>query len=180
MDKSKKHMTPAEMKKKEEISSAMKRKDSKEYMQKKYGKRADEVRSRTAIKMAMKESYKDFFKRQLMESLLSEMSLSNSTDSPMISTESDVPNLLVPPSSPPTSPVQTYPTYNTPAPVRGDYPTQQTWQKDWNKWRDRYRQLVDAWNPNPGPPNPNDYPRGADDSRYQEDFRYWHRQFMNS
>ena len=35
MDKSKKHMTPAEMKKKEEISSAMKRKDSKEYMQKK-------------------------------------------------------------------------------------------------------------------------------------------------
>ena len=99
MEKSKKHMTPSQMKKKEEISSAMKRKDTKEYMSNKYGKRADEVRSRTAIKMAMKESYKDFFKQQLIESLLSEVSLVSPppfVPGPMPETNPETPRIPLP------------------------------------------------------------------------------------
>ena len=58
-------MTKAELMKKEKIAKAMKIKKTKEYMKKKYDKRADEVRSRTAIKMAQKDESYNPYKEKL-------------------------------------------------------------------------------------------------------------------
>lgn len=72
-----KHMSKSQMKKKEEISKAMKRKKTKEYMEKKYGKRADEVRSRTATKMAQKNESVNPYKERLYSLLENDQSKSS-------------------------------------------------------------------------------------------------------
>ena len=67
-------MTKSELIKKEQIAKAMKRKDTKKYMEKKYGKRADEVRSRTAIKMAQKNESLEYYKG-ILYNMISENSV---------------------------------------------------------------------------------------------------------
>lgn len=67
-------MSKKQLAKKEKISKAMKNKKTKEYMEKKYGKRADEVRSRTAIKMAQKDESYNPYKEKLYALLENEQS----------------------------------------------------------------------------------------------------------
>lgn len=73
-----KKMSKSEMYKREKIVKGMKKSDGKDF-EKRYPGRGKEVMYATATKQAMKESYKDLFKRQLIESLLSEVSVSSPT-----------------------------------------------------------------------------------------------------
>lgn len=121
-------------------------------------------------------NYKDYFKQRLFEYMINPMDAEIPQEPMMAAPPMGSPT---PPPIPPHQPVN-YPVYDQPAPRPSEYPSQQTWERDWNKWRQRYRQLVQNWNPPPGPPDPTQYPGGRDDPRYKEDYRDWHRQFMNN
>jgi len=70
----KKHLTPADMKQREKYIKGMKKSNGGEF-EKRYPGKGKEVMYATANKMAMKESYKDYFKQRLFENLLVEVQI---------------------------------------------------------------------------------------------------------
>ena len=90
----KKQLTPEDIKQREKYVKGMKKSDGAEF-EKRYPGRGKDVMYATATKMAMKESYKDFFKNRLFEQLaLSEADYQG--------TEEGVPVFTPSPPSPPT------------------------------------------------------------------------------
>lgn len=181
----KKHLTPADMKQREKYIKGMKKSNGGEF-EKRYPGKGKEVMYATANKMAMKESYKDYFKQRLFENIMA-TNTELSADNTM--TQSVVPNNMYTNSDmyaqvTPATPSPSYPTYTVPPPTRDQFPSDQSWQNAWDAWRQDYLRYLRGWSPNPQngppspyppPPNPAHYPNGERDGRYRQDYREWHR-----
>lgn len=115
----KKNLTPADMKQREKYIKGMKKSNGGEF-EKRYPGRGKEVMYATANKMAMKESYKDYFKQRLFENLLNEAEYQGSEDgvptfipSPSPTSNPQIPgggSVTIRPRNPPSKPLPALPT----------------------------------------------------------------------
>jgi hypothetical protein len=124
--------------------------------------------------------YKDYFKKKLFENI---MATNTELFADNTMTQGVAPNDMYSQTAPAT-PSPSYPTYTVPPPTRDQFPSNQSWQRAWDAWRQDYLRQIREWTPGgqmgppapyPPPPNPAHYPNGERDGRYQQDYREWHR-----
>jgi len=123
--------------------------------------------------------YKNYFKKKLFENI---MATNTELFADNTMTQGVSPNDMYAQVAPAT-PSPSYPTYTVPPPTRDQFPSNQSWQRAWDVWRQDYLRQIREWTPGgqmgppapyPPPPNPAHYPNGERDGRYRQDYREWH------